>query len=411
MDIFVARQPILTQQEDVVGYELLYRNSRDNSFTQIDGDLATVELLLNSFVTIGNQKLSRGKKLYINFTRNLLLKKVPCLFSPTTIVIEVLETVAGDPEVLAAIAEYKRLGYTIALDDFILTDQNKGLIPYADVIKVDFLTSSLVQRKVIQNIAKKYNITLLAEKIETRTDFYDAINDGYQLFQGYFFSKPVIISSRDIPFYASGYTSILNELNSLEPCIDKITNLIQCDLSLSYKILKIVKEMAYYTDLKITSIKQGILILGLNELRKLISLISLKQSQTRSSLSNDIMIHSLTRAKLAVIYGEKLFGLERKSECFMLGMFSLLDIILQQPMEKALETLPLSDNLKGALLGSPSQYDELLQLIIATEKADWKKLQRLTPLVPPLNLASCQEDAIKWATEVHNQIVDDVANQ
>lgn len=404
MDIFVARQPILTREEEVFGYELLYRNSEKNSFTEIDGDVATTELLLNSFLGIGNAKLSQGKKLFINFTRNLLLKKVPCLFSSEKIVIEILEDVEGDKEVIAVVAEFKNLGYTIALDDFLLKDLNKHLLPYADIIKVDFLNTNNQQRQAIHKIAKFYNAQLLAEKIETREDFETAVSEGYNFFQGYFFSKPVIVSSTDIPFQSFGYIRILNKLNSPDPDIDKIASLIESDLSLSYKLLKIVNSVAYNTRVKVTSIKQAIVILGLNELIRWLTIISLKEQQPNSPAADEILSQSLIRGKFAEQFGITLFGPKRKAECFMLGMFSTIDAILQRPMEEVLMTLPLSDDVKKALLGKDSELRVIIDVYAAIEKADWETLDSYSINFQPSDLSTCYENAINWTNEIFDNI-------
>lgn len=406
MEIFVARQPILTINENVVGYELLYRNSHKNCFSEVDGDKATIDLLLNSFVNIGNEKLSNGKMLFINFTKNLLLKRVPLLFSPEKIVIEILEEVEGDDEIIEAIKEFKQLGYMIALDDFCLTEKNRSLLPYATIIKVDFLNTTFIQRQILRNTSKSYNITLLAEKIETRENFQKACNEGFQLFQGYFFSKPAIITDSEIPFYADHYLDILNELQTVEPCVDKISRMIECDLSLSYKILKIVNTLSYYTRVKVTSIKQAVLMLGLNEIGKLISIITLKEHHVKLTLSNEIIVRSLIRAKVAEQIGSVIFNTNKKPEFFMLGMFSLLDALLKQPMNKILKNLPLSDNVKNALIGEKSDYELIITIIFAMEKGDWEKLQSLAPILSSLNLTSCYQDAIDWATNIYNFLIE-----
>ncbi|RXJ02608.1 EAL domain-containing protein [Anaerobacillus alkaliphilus] len=399
MDIFVARQPILTKEEEIIGYELLYRNSRQNSFTEIDGDVATTDLLVNSFLGIGNEKLSKGKKLFINFTRNLLLKRVPSLFSPEKIIIEILEDVEGDEEVIEAVSEFKALGYTIALDDFLLKDLNKNLLPYADIIKVDFLSTSKKQREAIEKIAKFYNATLLAEKIETRADFEAALHEGYTYFQGYFFSKPVIVSAADIPFTSFGYLRILNELNEVEPDIDKITSFIEYDLSLSFKILKFVNTTS---TVKITSIKQAIMILGLNELFRWLTIISLKEQQPKTAVAEEILLQSLIRGKFAELFGMKHLGLQRKAECFMVGMFSLLDTILQRPMEKILETLPLSEAVKNALVKDESELAIILDITEAVEQANWEKLNSFGFLAT--ELSSCYETALNWTNDIFEEL-------
>lgn len=402
MDIFVARQPILTRDEELFGYELLYRNSQQNSFTEMDGDAATTDLLLNSFLGIGNENLSRGKILFINFTKNLLLKRIPSLLSPDKIVIEILEDVQADPDIIAAVEDFKAQGYTIALDDYVPTETNKNLLPYADILKIDFLHTSKEDRTLIRKIAKLYNLQLLAEKIETREDFEIARGEGFKYFQGYFFSKPVIISSTDIPFYSHGYARILNELSSIEPNIDKISSLIEADLSLSYKLLKIVNTTGYYTKVKITSIKQAIVHLGLNELIRWITIITLKVQQEKTSKAEELLVRSLIRGKFAEQFGEILLGAPRKAECFMLGMFSLLDAILQRPMDIILKTLPLSDEVKNALLKQESELTIMIDLIEGVEQANWELLNSYN--FAPSEVAACYESAIQWTNGIADSL-------
>ncbi len=404
MEIFVARQPILTKEENIIGYELFYRNSMQNSFTEINGDVATTELLLNSFLGIGNEKLSKGKKLFINFTRNLLVKRVPCLFPPEKIIIEILEDVKGDEEIITVIKEFKQLGYTIALDDFLLNEDNINLFPYADIIKVDFLNTTRKQRNTITNIAKLYNCRLLAEKVETRVDYENAIKEGFLYFQGYFFSKPKIFSSTDIPFQTSEYFRILHELSHPEPDIERIASVIETDLSLSYKILKIINTAAYYTRVKITSIKQAIVILGLNELIKWLTIISLKEQQPLSCIGEELLSQALIRAKFAEQLGSVLFGTYRRSECFMLGMFSLLDTLLKIPMKNVLESIPISDCLKNGLLKKDSELTIILEIIEAIEKVDWETLNSYTAIVSPPDLTAYYVEALKWSWEITNDL-------
>lgn len=404
VDIFVARQPILTADEEVVAYELLYRMSAENSFNHTDGDLATTDLLINSFLGFEDNTLSSGKRLFINFTKNLLIKEVPKLLNKNKIVIEILEDIVVDDQVLHAIQDLKKLGYTIALDDFLLTDETRELVCFADIIKVDFLNSSFNDRKAIHRLAMKHNIKLLAEKIETRTDYGIAVKEGFEYFQGYFFSKPVILTTTDVPVYKGEYFSLLAELNKPEPDVDAITSYIQRDLSLSYKLLKIVNTMAYYRRVQVQSIRQAVVVLGLNELKRWITILSLKGQQLTTSANNEILVNSLIRAKLAESIGEELFGQEKKSECFMLGLFSLLETILQKPKEMIVETLPLSHEVKNSLLGLDSKYNVIMDIVLAIENADWDEMAKICFKIPTEKLSSYYREAIKWSTEINETV-------
>ncbi|MCD8500640.1 MAG: HDOD domain-containing protein [Bacillaceae bacterium] len=316
------------------------------------------------------------------------------------VVVEILEDIDADDDVIIAIKELKEAGYTIALDDFVLTDNTRELISHADIIKVDFMQSRLEERNEIVRTAKKYNCKLLAEKVETRNDFRTAVDEGFDYFQGYFFSKPVILKTHDVPSYQAHYFTLLAELNKAEPDIDKITSYIERDLSLSYKLLKIVNTVAYYTRVQISSIRQAVLVLGLNELKKWVTILSLKGQNQSPSLNSEVLVNSLIRAKLAESIGENLFGFEKKSECFMLGLFSLLEAILQTPKEKVVENLPLSEEVKQSLLGFKSDYNIILNMIVAIEEADWVELERYSYLISTITLSQSYKEAIKWATDI-----------
>lgn len=190
MEVFVARQPILTRKKEIIAYELLYRNSQNNSFPDINGDMATTDLIINSYLNIGMNELSDGKPCFINFTEKLLQSGVPTFFKPDEIVVEILETVEIGIELVNICKELKSKGYQIALDDFILNKNNKhffSLIKYIDIIKVDFRNTTDDIRRLIENVSLKYNIKLLAEKIETIEEFESAVGKGYVYFQGYLF--------------------------------------------------------------------------------------------------------------------------------------------------------------------------------------------------------------------------------
>ncbi|WP_277987835.1 EAL domain-containing protein [Metabacillus sp. cB07] len=239
MKVFVARQPIFDKKGQNVAYELLYRNGdKSNTFPNIDGDEATTDVIVNSFINIGLEELSQGKKCFINFTESLLQMKLPSYFNPSSIVVEILEDVPVTEELVSICRDLKKQGYTIALDDFNVVQNNlllNRLLAYIDIIKVDLLQTSPAARKEIIERYKPFGVSFLAEKVETHDEYEQAVRDGYDYFQGYFFSKPVVLSSYDIPIYIQAYLQILHELSKTEPDIDTITEQIEQDLSLSYK--------------------------------------------------------------------------------------------------------------------------------------------------------------------------------
>lgn len=184
MNIFIARQPIFDVSMNVYGYELLYRSGNINSFTALDADYASSHVMINSLCVLGLDKLTDGRNAFINFTGNLLKQDVATLFPKEGLVIEILENVNPERDIIDRCMELKKRGYRIALDDFVLREDYIPLIELADIIKVDFLSSSSEEKKSVVNRFKGRNIKFLAEKVETHEEFQQAKEWGYTYFQG-----------------------------------------------------------------------------------------------------------------------------------------------------------------------------------------------------------------------------------
>lgn len=400
----MARQPIFDTAEQVFAYELLYREGNENYFNNIDGDQATAAVIINSFFNIGVQKLANGKKCFINFTENLLNKGIPSLFPPESIVVEILENIEPSSELVAIVRELKEKGYTLALDDFVLKTSLDVLIEYVDLIKVDFLSTNKSERA---EIFKKYgnrNIKFIAEKVETREMFQEAKDLGYSYFQGYFFSKPTIITTSDIPIYFHNYIQLLSEINEIDPDIAKIAKLIEVDVSLSYKLLKLVNSAAFSLRAKVHSIKQAVMLLGLYELKKWISVLALKDMSQNKP--DELMNVCLIRAKMAELIAPKTGYREKQSEFFLMGMFSLIESFLNKPLGQILDEIPISDKVKATLLGKESEYSYAFNLILLLEKGEWEALddQRVLNDIDVHELFTLYADAVEWVNQLRNNL-------
>ncbi|WP_175640592.1 EAL and HDOD domain-containing protein [Metabacillus schmidteae] len=400
MEVFVARQPIFNLKEEVIAYELLYRGSNENAFPDIDGDQATTEVIINSFMNIGLQDLSEGKQCFVNFTESLLKSKVPTFFNPSSIVVEILENVEIDEELIFTCKELKELGYTIALDDFLVQEHSHyfpKLLQFIDIIKVDFLqTTKQIQRELVRKY-RPHNIKLLAEKVETREEFLFAKHAGYTYFQGYFFSRPNIISSHDIPVYLKTYYHILAELSKTEPDIDMIASSIEHDISMSYKLLKLINSPAFRPVNKIQSIKQAIVLLGLNELKKWIYVLSLKSIKDSDDHDmQEVIKLSLVRGKLCEQIAHYL-GYAHSAPYMLTGMFSLIDTLMHRSISEVLEDLPLSDEIQDALLGRENNLHKVLVWSILIEKTKWE-IEDIPISKEVINQFYVQ--AIEWASNL-----------
>lgn len=405
MEVFIGRQPIFNLHEQVVAYELLYRSKNVNAFPMVDSDAATIDVLVNSFLSIGFEEVTKGKPGFVNFTDNLLMSSIHEFLNPSQVVIEILEDVPLTSQLVKRVVELKKYGFQIALDDFIMDEHVEiydELFEQVDYIKVDFLATSMVKRMEIENKVKgNYpHIQLLAEKVETRHQFEVAKSSGYVLFQGYFFEQPQIIKATDIPANTIQYIHIISLLKEEEPNIQLLAENIERDISLTYKLLQMINNSSKRSKSKVRSIKQAIVLLGISNLRKWIYLLAMREIDIDgdSDLFKEVMCMSLFRAKVC----EKLAKLSYKknfSEYFLVGMFSLIDTLLQRPMSSILHQLPFSEDITNTILGHETEMTPFLEFSIALGKLDWARLEELgDQLNIPLNdMDLLYYEAMEWA--------------
>ncbi|MFL0364533.1 EAL and HDOD domain-containing protein [Pseudobacillus sp. 179-B 2D1 NHS] len=392
MTVHVARQPIFNRKEQTVAYELLYRDSDGkHPGTSINGDEATIEVLANSLLNIGLDKLSRGKQVYINFTENLLLQHFPEILPAEKIVIELLEEIETTAGIKAACKELKAKGYTLALDDFLLRDENKELIQYADIIKVDFLNTTKAERGKMKRDMAGLPLIWLAEKVETREHLQEALDEGF------FFAEPTIISAKSIPQFSGRYFVILHEVMSSEPNVYKIAKLIEADLSLSYKLLKLLNRTVFIQRKKIKTIHQAIMLIGLDELKKWLFVMMFSSSD--SMCSEEVIRVSLVRAKTLELLALCYLHDEPSSLFFLLGMLSMIDVFIHKPIEVLLQDLPVDEKIKEALLFEDGTLFQLLHLIVEMERGHWTAVSEISHEMQMEErvLLACYQDAFQWA--------------
>jgi c-di-GMP-related signal transduction protein len=402
MDVYVARQPIFDIQKKIYAYELLFRDGTANFISNIDGDTATEKVLANSYFTIGMDAILDGKKAFVNFTQNLLVKKIPLLLPKAQTVVEILENVEPDPEVIEACRQIAQKGYLIALDDFEYSEKLNPLIRLANIIKFDFFLTPAKQIKSYLRYLPASGLTLLAEKIETNQEFDFAKSMGFTLFQGYFFQKPEIIQGREIEGSQLTLLQIMAESSKPKFELDKLEALISQDISLSYKLLQYINSAFFAKANKIASIRQGLVYLGENEIRRFIALAAM--SKMASDKPDEIIRLSCIRGKFCELLGCETSHKVDPSELFMLGMFSLLDAIMVQPMDQIMNRLPLSKDLGDALVHANGPLIGYLNLVKEYEKGNWsgandyaQKLGIKENVLPNLYLNSC-----KWCHLVYH---------
>lgn len=370
-DIHVARQPIFDATLNVFAYELLFRSNFINAYDNTDGDQATHAVITNSFLLIGMETITNGKKAFINFTANSLRNNIPAILPNQLVAVEILEEVLPDADILAVCKKLKQNGYLLVLDDFVFQPLFLPFIELADIIKVDFRTTLHKERQELVQRLQNYPIKFLAEKVETQEEFQEALALGYSYFQGYFFCKPAMMSRKNLPEYSTNTLHILQELNRPELDFNQIEAIIKRDVSLSYKLLRFINSAFFGFKNKINSLRQALALLGQKELLKWISLVALRGIS--GNKPGELILESLIRARFA----EKLATEKLPSQCvsnaFLMGMFSHIDVLLDRPLEKILDEIALAEEIKQALLDkAPSQLSLLYKLIQTYEKGDWE---------------------------------------
>jgi c-di-GMP-related signal transduction protein len=399
-NFYYARQPIFDDVKAVFGYELLFRDSIDNFFHHPEGERATLDILSNALFHGSFQDMVGGKYGLVNFPRKLLLEDVIFLFSPDHFVIEVLEDVVPDKEILAACRRLKDAGYKIALDDFVPEDLNNPLLPLVDFVKVDFLQAQGKERKLIADQLLPMGLTLLAEKVETDEDYHNGLDSGYKLFQGYFFSKPVIKSG---PRLAPSQVACIRLLQAVfkEQCdYRELNEIVSGDLSLTYRMLRLANSPYFSFQKEITSILHAITLLGCDGMKKFVSLVAIGTSL--GNKSPELGFSCLIRAKMGEELAPRIGYAEALASPFLTGLFSSLDALLDCPMNEVVAQLPIAQDVKSALLGQRNILRATLDAIIAYERGDWDQFAQAAATLKlkegefPLLYSS----AVDWAGKI-----------
>jgi c-di-GMP-related signal transduction protein len=398
MDAHVARQPIFDRRKKISGYELLFRDQSAKYDPNVDGDVATSTVLSNSYFSIGMDSLVGGKKSFINFTESLLVQKYPLLLPNDTTVIEILENVNPTAELVAACDEMARKGYSFALDDFTYAPELQPLIDLAEIIKFDFRLSSMDEiQSYLKQIQHRDDIVLLAEKVETYDEFRQAVDMGFNLFQGFFFCKPELVTGKEIPGSQLALLQILAEVNQPEFDIEKLENLITPDVSLSYKLLRYINSAFFAKAQRISSIQQALVYMGAAEIRRFVSLVAM--SNLAKGKPGELLRTACIRGKFCELIGGMVKDQIKPAELFTLGMFSLIDAILDQPMGKVMKELPLGADINSALVQRKGKLSGYLFLTETYEKARWDQMQKICRVmkVPEEKLPDLYREACEWS--------------
>ena len=402
MDVFVARQPIFSRSREVFAYELLFRaNDLQDKFDGTEGTSATMQVLANSLLSIGLENLVDRKKAFINFNYGLLASDLHSMLPPGQIVLEILESVEPTPELVARCRELRARGFTVALDDFTGEPGLEPLVEIADLIKLDVQRTSQAEQERMIRAYQPRGIAMLAEKVETCAEFEQAQRAGYDYFQGFFFARPALVRGHHIPAARFNCLRMLQEMQKEDLDFGRLATMISQDLSFSYKLLRHVNSALFSHRTEICSIGQSLTILGEAGVRHWVALVALPQ--LAKNKPGELVAHSLVRASFCERLA-RLAGAGQSAQGFLAGLFSLLDALLDVPLEEALVEVGVGPAISGALLGTVREQDALRNVyLLATkyEVCDWNAVLALASKlgIELASIGQAYSESTLWAQQ------------
>lgn len=374
---YVARQPILNVNRVTIGYELLFRDGEANAFpAHINPDRATYRLIIENFMVLGRNPNLDHSRCFVNFPYKSILNRLPFTLPKSLVVIEILETCPPTNELYEAVRELYRSGYRLALDDFVYSPLWERFLPYIHIIKIDISVTGLDHacQFVVAKRQQGCKAKFLAECVETEEAFIRTREAGFQLFQGYFFRKPVVQKQKYVGPESLIAMQLLTEVCRDHVDFDRVETLISSDATLSYRLLSFVNSLSDRTCVIIKSFKQALVYLGEDRIKMFISLAIASYISTKKP--RELYYLSLQRARFCQLMADQTPFNHYEEQLFMVGLFSILDALLDVPLDELMEGLPLSVVIKNAVSSRQGELGDLLNLHCCFEDADWAGLQR-----------------------------------
>lgn len=372
MYFYAARQPILDVNKKLYAYELLFRDSIDNVFPDVDGDEATSKMIEASKFNMGISEFTSNKLAFINFTLETLSEGYPEMLTKDEVVVEILETVKPGKKLLSLCKDLHSKGYIIALDDYEHQSVWMHFFPYIKIIKVDIQQTKFEDIDVIIEATKDYpHIELLAEKVETYEEYDQALQLGFTYFQGFFFAKPEMIKTKSLSPSQLAMAELLYETSKPELDLASITSVFERDVTLSYKLLRYANSAIFRRRSEVSTIKQALVILGSSELKRFLGLMfAITANPDKPS---ELIKLAMTRAKFCELVAHDMRSQLDDSIAFLTGLLSMIDAILDEELSSVLAKLPLAAEIKDPLLTRKGIMAAIIKLVEFIEQAQWEK--------------------------------------
>jgi c-di-GMP-related signal transduction protein len=400
---FLGRQPIVGRDLELVAYEFLFRNNQINAAAVFDDVSASATVIQHMFADLGLKAALGDKQGFINLPEALLMSDAIEMLPQERVVLEILETVQLTPGVLTRCQELREAGYMLALDDVVeLGDAQKAVLPLVHMVKLDVLALGREEVADLVGTLRPYNITLLAEKVETLEQYHFCRDLGCDLFQGYFFAKPIILTGKSV----QPSTMVLMKLLGLIAAdveVEELERALKHAPGVALRLLKMANSAAFGAVRTISSLRQAIVMLGRVRLNRLVQVMLFSQQNGTAATSDPLLQTAVVRGRLMEGLAGALGWAKLRDRAFMVGMLSLVDTLFHQPMTEVLGLLNLEDSVRDALLHRSGELGSLLALVTASENAEGGAAMALLQDFPQLDFEQfnrAQIEALKWANSI-----------
>lgn len=407
-DIFLGRQPILNRNRNIVAYELLFRASGSAASANVTDDVsATANVIIQAFAELGVENVLANNKGFINVSEDLLMSELVELLPRDRVVLELLETITITPQIVARCHDLKAKGFSLALDDFIFSDVYRPLFSIVDVVKIDLLALKEGELETYVHRLRHWPVQLLAEKIDTPEQAEQCMELGFELFQGYFFAKPVTLSGKRADPSRLAAMKLLGLVMS-DADTSELEKVFKHDPALTYNLLRLVNSVGMGMLQRITSLAHAIAVLGRRQLQRWLQLL-LYVHHGSGGAKDPLLQLAATRGKLMELLAGELARGNRELEdhAFMVGIMSLLDVLLSMPLEQIVEQLNLAEDVRAALLERSGRLGDMLRLTEMLEHNEYEAVIGLLPRHPGISLARltrAQLEALAWAGNIGSDI-------
>lgn len=406
MNKFVVKQAIKTGDNVLVGNELLF-NVANELYNEKESEDYRVAETISTFLTQNSGKLDKSTLTFITFTPNLLFKKMPEMFKADELVIQIEDNVITHPDAFRLIQGYKKMGYQIAINDFQFLPRYFGFLEYTDYIKINVRDQDADAIDNILRMAKGFGKQCIATHIDRKEIYHFAQRYPFDFFEGVYVAEAGVIKAEKLHYMRSNFFQLVIAVTKEIPDVEEIEQIISRDASLTYRLLRIVNSVHFALRHKTASVKQAIMVLGIDRLKRWVYLLSFDKETEMDSSTDDVLKLALLRATFC----SELVGHARempitKSDGYLMGMFSSMGLLVDAPMEDILKEVPLSDIIRNALLRNEGKCGILLDLVVSYECADWDNIKKYAEKleIPGNYIAQIYFDCVEEVNQIWKEL-------